>query len=155
MVHLFEWRWTDVAQECEKFLGPNGFSAVQISPPNEHAVIKNYPWWQRYQFVSYKLESRSGNRQEFVDMVQRCNKAGVAIYADVTLNHMAGSFGPDDSERVGYAGSKFAHYNYPGIYERSDFHYCQKQNDSSREIKSYKDAWEVQNCELVSLADLS
>ncbi len=154
MVHLFEWRWTDVAQECEKFLGPNGFSAVQISPPNEHAVIKNYPWWQRYQFVSYKLESRSGNRQEFVDMVQRCNKAGVAIYADVTLNHMAGSFGPDDSERVGYAGSKFAHYNYPGIYERSDFHYCQKQNDSSREIKSYKDAWEVQNCELVSLADL-
>lgn len=24
MVHLFEWRWVDIANECENFLGPNG-----------------------------------------------------------------------------------------------------------------------------------
>ena len=23
-VHLFEWRWPDIALECENFLGPNG-----------------------------------------------------------------------------------------------------------------------------------
>ena len=35
-VHLFEWKWTDVATECEEYLGPNGFYAVQTSPPMEH-----------------------------------------------------------------------------------------------------------------------
>lgn len=24
IVHLFEWRWADIATECESFLGPNG-----------------------------------------------------------------------------------------------------------------------------------
>ena len=31
-VHLFEWKWSDVATECEQFLGPKGYSAVQVSP---------------------------------------------------------------------------------------------------------------------------
>ena len=29
-VHLFEWKWTDVARECETFLGPKGYTAVQV-----------------------------------------------------------------------------------------------------------------------------
>ncbi|CAF5009262.1 unnamed protein product, partial [Rotaria socialis] len=48
-----------------------------VSPPNEHALIDGRPWWQRYQPVSYKLQSRSGTEAEFIDMVDRCNKAGV------------------------------------------------------------------------------
>ena len=45
----------------------------------EHVVVgeNGFPWWQRYQPVSYKLESRSGNEQQFTDMVQRCNAVGV------------------------------------------------------------------------------
>jgi len=31
MVHLFEWRWDDIAQECERFLGPMGYGGVQVS----------------------------------------------------------------------------------------------------------------------------
>uniref|UniRef100_A0A3Q2QVQ5 alpha-amylase n=1 Tax=Fundulus heteroclitus TaxID=8078 RepID=A0A3Q2QVQ5_FUNHE len=31
IVHLFEWRWADIAAECERFLGPNGFGGVQVS----------------------------------------------------------------------------------------------------------------------------
>lgn len=31
MVHLFEWKWDDIAVECERFLGPNGFAGVQVS----------------------------------------------------------------------------------------------------------------------------
>ncbi|KAK3593462.1 hypothetical protein CHS0354_020228 [Potamilus streckersoni] len=79
IVHLFEWRWTDVAQECERFLGPYGYCGVQISPPTENRVmtIPNRPWFERYQPVSYKLETRSGNEQEFRDMVERCNKVNV------------------------------------------------------------------------------
>ena len=30
MVHLFEWRWDDIASECELFLGPNDFCGVQV-----------------------------------------------------------------------------------------------------------------------------
>ncbi|MBZ3888340.1 Pancreatic alpha-amylase [Sciurus carolinensis] len=30
MVHLFEWRWVDIAQECERYLAPNGFGGVQV-----------------------------------------------------------------------------------------------------------------------------
>ncbi len=30
MVHLFEWRWDDIAEECENFLGPNMFCGVQV-----------------------------------------------------------------------------------------------------------------------------
>ena len=80
MVHLFEWKWTDVAKECENFLQYYGYGAVQVSPPMEHIKAfpnNNYPWWVRYQPVSYKLDSRSGNEQEFQDMVNRCNKVGV------------------------------------------------------------------------------
>lgn len=29
-VHLFEWKWTDIANECERFLGPYGYSGVQV-----------------------------------------------------------------------------------------------------------------------------
>lgn len=27
-VHLFEWKWEDIATECETFLGPEGYAAV-------------------------------------------------------------------------------------------------------------------------------
>lgn len=26
IVHLFEWKWTDIAKECETFLAPNGYA---------------------------------------------------------------------------------------------------------------------------------
>ena len=31
IVHLFEWKWSDIAAECERFLGPYGFCGVQVS----------------------------------------------------------------------------------------------------------------------------
>ncbi|KHJ99107.1 hypothetical protein OESDEN_00900 [Oesophagostomum dentatum] len=80
MVHLFEWKWSDIAAECENFLQYYGYGAVQVSPPNEHITLNLFgdmPWWVRYQPVSYKLISRSGNEEQFKDMVDRCNKVGV------------------------------------------------------------------------------
>ena len=76
IVHLFEWSWDAIADECTKVLGPKGFCGVQVSPPNEH--IQGGSWWTRYQPVSYKLDSsRSGNRQQFINMVNTCNSVGV------------------------------------------------------------------------------
>ena len=147
-VHLFEWRWPDIAQECEKFLGPKGFTAVQVSPPNEHAALASdgYPWWQRYQPVSYQLESRSGTRAEFVDMVARCRKAGVGIYVDAVLNHTTAQ-----AAGIGSAGTSFTKYAYPGLFEQTDFHspVCQIQPTDYATSAEH-----VQRCELLNLSDL-
>ncbi|MEP0887339.1 alpha-amylase family protein [Leptolyngbya sp. PL-A3] len=146
LVHLFEWRWDDIAQECETFLGPNGYAAVQISPPQEHVVLadEQFPWWQRYQPVSYKLVSRSGDRTQLADMVRRCHGAGVQVYADAVINHMAGV-----SSGVGSAGTRFTKYDYPGLYRDPDFNSCR------RNIDTYQDSDTVTQCELVGLADLN
>ncbi len=137
-VHLFEWNWQDIAQECEDYLGPKGYAAIQVSPPNEH--ILGDQWWTRYQPVSYQLESRGGNRAQFIDMVNRCKAVGVDIYVDALLNHMAAGSG------TGTAGNSFGNKNFPN-YSPQDFH-------STCPITNYGNRWQVQNCELVGLADL-
>lgn len=147
-VQLFEWPWQDIARECELYLGPAGFAAVQVSPPHEHLAQPNHPWWERYQVVSYQLNSRSGDEQDFVDMVQRCHRVGVDIYADVVLNHTAGM-----PQGRGFAGSTFTLYNYPGIYSFPDFHHCGRNGNDH--IVNYTDLYELQNCMLVGLADLN
>lgn len=30
IVHLFEWTFSDIAQECERFLGPRGYGGIQV-----------------------------------------------------------------------------------------------------------------------------
>lgn len=34
IVHLFEWKFSDIAAECENFLQYHGFGAVQVSSLN-------------------------------------------------------------------------------------------------------------------------
>src|SRR5690349_23027063 len=53
----------------------------------------------------------------------------------------------------GSAGSSYAHYSNPAVpYGDGDFHHCGRNgNDDSQ---NWTDHWEVQNCELVDLADL-
>lgn len=147
-VQLFEWPWNDVARECEIYLGPMGFAAVQVSPPQEHIKWQQHPWWERYQVASYKIDSRGGNQDEFIDMIRRCKNAGVDVYADTVINHMTGIPGGE-----GFAGTKFSHYNYPGLYSYNDFHHCGRNGND--DIANYSDRYEVQNCELLDLADLA
>lgn len=147
-VQLFEWPWKDVARECETYLGPSGFSAVQVSPPHEHIMWKNHPWWERYQVVSYQINSRSGNEIEFRDMVQRCQKVGVDVYVDAVINHSTGIPGGR-----GFAGTAFSHYEYPGLYSFNDFHHCGLNGNDN--ISNFNDRYELQNCELLDLADLA
>ena len=128
-VHLFEWQWTDIASECEDVLGPKGYAAVQVSPPQES--IDGDEWWTRYQPVSYEIAGRSGTREEFSDMVDRCEAVGVGIYVDAVINHMA-------------AWNR----DFPNVpYSPDDFHSCTADID-------YSNSWSIQNCDLVGLNDL-
>src|SRR5204862_4101333 len=144
-VHLFEWKWTDIASECENVLGPAGFKAVQISPPQEHSIVPTHDWSERYQPVSYSVaHSRSGTGAEFAEMVTRCNAAGVGIIVDAVINHMTNYPSPG----VGSNGTSYTKYEYPGLYASSDFH-------TPCEVNNYQSAANVQDCELLSLPDLN
>ena len=128
-VHLFEWSWNDVAAECEQHLGPKGFAAVQVSPPQKS--IGGSQWWTRYQPVSYAIEGRGGSREQFRSMVSRCAAVGVDIYVDAVINHMA-------------AHDRF----FPEVpYFQEHFHSCTSNIN-------YQDRWQIQNCDLVGLNDL-
>ncbi len=160
-VQLFEWRWEDVALECERYLGPVGFKAVQISPPQEHRVIEEagHPWWQRYQPVSYRLESRSGDRAALTEMVARCRKAGVEVYADAVINHMSGlppggsDLGSGNPPTLIRQYGKVALYpTDPGRYDRIEHAHIQW---CDHDIRDWCNGWEVQTCELLGLDDLN
>ncbi|KAK4876351.1 hypothetical protein RN001_012773 [Aquatica leii] len=149
IVHLFEWKWNDIANECETFLQQKGYGGVQISPPNENIIVPKRPWWERYQPISYRLETRSGNEHDFLDMTTRCNAVGVRIYADVVLNHM--SKNPETSTATGTGGSSAdpLNLNFPAVpYTSSHFHRLCK-------INNYKDSDNVRNCQLDGLTDLN
>ena len=162
-VQLFEWRWDDVAEECERILGPAGIDAVQLSPPNEHIDPQDLPapyggaWWARYQPVSYRLDSRSGSEAELRSMVERCGRSGVAVYADAVLNHMAnnGSRGiagtPFDREARRYRDFGAAQFHPPCIIAQED--YWLKDRPSA--AVAGERARRVRICQLGELPDLA
>uniref|UniRef100_A0A8C6UJ36 Alpha-amylase n=1 Tax=Neogobius melanostomus TaxID=47308 RepID=A0A8C6UJ36_9GOBI len=146
IVHLFEWRWADITAECERFLGPNGYGGVQISPLNEHIIIKGpwRPWWQRYQ------PTGPGNENELCDMIRRCNNVGVNIYVDAVINHMCGT-GGGEGTHSSCGNRKY----FPSVpFNGWDFN-DNKCRAGSGNIKNYGDANQVRDCRLVGLLDLA
>ncbi|WP_405399547.1 carbohydrate-binding module family 20 domain-containing protein [Streptomyces microflavus] len=137
---LFEWKFASIAKACTDTLGPAGYGYVQVSPPQEH--IQGGQWWTSYQPVSYKIAGRLGDRAAFSAMVNTCHSAGVKVVADSVINHMSAGNG------TGTGGSSYTKYDYPGLYSVNDMNDCQAQ------ITNYNDRGNVQNCELVGLADL-
>uniref|UniRef100_A0A8C6W1L6 alpha-amylase n=1 Tax=Nannospalax galili TaxID=1026970 RepID=A0A8C6W1L6_NANGA len=136
IVHLFEWHSVDI-----------------ISPPNENIIIDNpsRPWWERYQPVSCKICTRSGNEGEFQDMVMRCNNVGV----EAIINHMCGS-----GHSAGTSSTCESYYDasdrdFPEVpYSGWDFKDGKCQTDSG-EIQDYDAAAQVRNCRLSGLLDLA
>ncbi len=147
IVQMFDWPWTAIASECTNVLGPDGYGAVQISPPQEAVVLAadGYPWWQAYQPVAYDLNSRFGTKAQLAAMITACHAAGIKVYADVVLNHMTAQTGGGTGDN----GTTFPDmYDYPPLYDESDFHSCHTS------ITDWDDESQVWNCELDGLADL-
>jgi alpha-amylase len=139
---LFNWNFDSIASECTNTLGPAGYGYVQVSPPMEQ--IQGGQWWTHYQPVSYQIDSRLGTREQFQGMIDACNSAGVGVIVDAVINHMTAGSG------TGTGGSAYTKYDYPAVpYTEADFHTCRS------EINDYTSRDNVQNCELVGLADLN
>lgn len=147
-VQLFQWTWDAIAGECPA-LAEAGYGWVLTSPPQEHIVGE--PWWTAYQPVSYRLESRLGSREQLEAMIATCAEVGVGVVLDAVVNHMTGQ----DEPGVGWAGSRFAHYDYPGLWTDAEGHFHHCGLTTNDDIASYTSAVEVRTCELVNLADLA
>ena len=55
IAHLFEWPWTDIATECETYLGPAGFTAVQVLRSDDGCGCQNrfgIPFWLVGEFTT-------------------------------------------------------------------------------------------------------
>lgn len=126
----------------------------------EHVVLNtsvySHPWWERYELLSYYIGSRSGSESDFWTMSRICNDAGVRLYADVNLNHMA-SLSPAYYGSVSTNGEvrsslnrtvNITDYHYPGVpFTKSDFHkFCI--------INNSVHAHEVRNCQKSGHPDL-
>lgn len=152
--NLFEYNWNSVAADCTDVLGPDGFAAVQVSPPQDSYDNPDHAWWDVYQPVDYSLNSRFGTAAQFASMVEACHTAGVKVYADVVLNHMAAGDGGSDTS---YDGASFdsSTLTYPA-YDAADFHSypadCPESGDSIVNWLSYT---EVTECRFDGLPDLA
>ncbi|WP_433040075.1 carbohydrate-binding module family 20 domain-containing protein [Dactylosporangium sp. CS-033363] len=154
IANLWLWPWTSIGTECTNVLGPAGYGAVQVAPPEDSISVAGHPWWDIYQPAAYDLNSRMGTRAQFQSMVTACHSAGVKVYVDAVINHMTGA---NQSSTTSYGGASFTNnYSYPSAgYSSSDFHFnpadCPQ---SDNQIHDYNNATEVWNCQLVGLSDL-
>jgi alpha-amylase len=115
-VQMFEWGWNDIATECSQWLGPQGYGAVQISPPGASKSANG--WWGVYQPVNYvNLTSRMGTPAQLQAMINTCHTAGVRIYADIVVNQMADGSGTATDGSSWNAGT----LSYP-YFSSNDFH---------------------------------
>ena len=108
MVHMFGWKYNDIANECENVLGPKGYDGVEISSPAEH--VTGDGWWIAYQPVNYKnFTAIGGNESELKSLITRCHKAGIKVYADAVFNQLS------DSTGTGSGGSSFGRGAFPAF----------------------------------------
>ncbi len=143
MVHLFQWKFNDIANECETVLGPKGFGGVQITPPAEHKQGSQV-WWTVYQPVSFSnFNSFGGSEAELRSMIARCNAAGVKVYADAVFNQLASGTGT----ATGGGSYNSGQFQYPQ-FGYNDFHH-------SGDITNYGDSNNVWNGALYGMPDLN
>lgn len=146
-VQMFEWAWNDIATECSQWLGPQGYGAVQISPPGASKNANG--WWGVYQPVNYVgLTSRMGNASQLQAMVNTCHAAGVRVYADIVVNQMADGSGTATDGSSWNANT----LSYP-YFSGNDFHANCAIQDSDYNSPAGRN--NVMNCRLGGLPDLA
>lgn len=145
-VQMFHWRWSDVAKECRDWLGPQGYAAVQISPPS--AAQRGVNWYDIYQPVDFTdFNSKMGSAAELDNMVRQCHAAGVRVYADVVINHLAAGSGIATNGAVWDAAT----LSYPRFSAKHFHPSCEIQRPADYGTPGSR--YSVTNCRLSGLPD--
>lgn len=146
-VQMFHWKWKDIAKECTNWLGPQGYGAVQISPPT--AAMNGVNWYDIYQPVDYtSFVSKMGNATEFQSMITACHNAGVRVYVDVVANHLSAANGTATNGATFSATT----LTYPR-FSASDFHANCAIQDADYGTPGNRNS--ITSCRLVGLPDLN
>ena len=117
---LQAWNWSyENAIELMPLVAEQGFTTLQISPPNEIKMptkgvavcatpvdgIAPNGWWMFYQPAGFQLneseDNALGTKSEYIEMCEVAHQYGVKIIADAVINHM----GTDD-DHVGVYDNK-------------------------------------------------
>ncbi|XP_041504368.1 alpha-amylase 1-like [Microtus oregoni] len=161
IVHLFEWRWVDVAKECERYTASENHTALPeggfpSSPPGDSAVL-SCPFraqGERSQPELRKLCPNSPNDSKFQDRITNCF-VQVRIYVDAVINHMT-----QEGVQAGTSSTCGSYFNpqtreFSGVpFSGSDFNdgNCRS---ASGEIENYNDPAQVRDCHMSYLLDLA
>ncbi len=115
ILHAFNWRYADVGAQARE-IRERGYDSVLVSPPLKS---EGAPWFARYQPQDYRIIDHAlGNTEDFRVMSAALEDAGLRLYADVVLNHMAN----ESSQRLdlNFPGQRVldAYAANPEYYER-------------------------------------
>ncbi|WP_331344214.1 alpha-amylase family protein [Cellvibrio sp. UBA7661] len=149
ILHAFDWNYSDVSAKATEIKNL-GYKAVLVAPPLKSNAA-NSAWWQRYQPQDIRvIDHARGNKQSFQTMVNALNAQGVAVYADIVLNHMANERNAatdfPGTAAVSAYNSNATYWNNQklfgdltqGIFGSGDF-------NPANCISDYNDVWQVQN----------
>ncbi len=152
ILHAFNWRYDEVAARADE-IAARGFASVLVAPPLKS---EGTAWWARYQPQDYRvIDHPLGNTESFRLMAQRLSAAGVRLYADIVVNHMANeaNLRPD----LNYPGQRVLdrYAADPAYFERQRLHGDLRFNlfssldfREARCIGDYTSVFQVQNWRL-------
>lgn len=149
ILHAFNWKYSDITANVTSIKNA-GYKAVLISPP---AKSSGNEWWGSYQPQDMRvIDNPLGNKEDLQKLLTTLSKNGIAVYADVVLNHMANEAYirndlnyPGNNILATYANNKtyferqklFGDLN-NNVIANNDFHpaFC---------INNWNDVYQVQN----------
>jgi alpha-amylase len=86
LLHAFNWRYATVAERAAE-IRALGYTGVLVASPLRS---EGTDWWMRYQPQDYRLIAHPlGDTSDFRAMEKALAAEGLALYADLVLNHMA------------------------------------------------------------------
>lgn len=108
LMQYFEWYlpadgslWKQLSQKADE-LAKSGITALWLPPAYKDANGANgvgYATYDLYDLGEFDqkgtVATKYGTRQEYLDAIKACQKAGIDIYADIVLNHKTGADEPE------------------------------------------------------------
>ncbi|ODM96630.1 Alpha-amylase 1, partial [Orchesella cincta] len=134
MVHLFEWRWEDIALECERYL-TSSFCGVQYLHPMKNAVVTNpIPAVAMKDTTSFLQVKRVQEMKHSLPICNSCTEHGTGWHSEFDART----------------------HSFPGVpYTVADFNDKSTCPTESGGVEDYQDAVQIRNCEYVALRDLN
>lgn len=108
IIQYFHWYyhgdlWNEFAQNVH-YLKDLGFTAAWLPPATKCSLGKEgrgYDIYDMYDLGEFNqkdgIPTRYGTKEEYLNAIEKAHKAGIAVYADIVLNHRMGG---DEAEQI-------------------------------------------------------